>query len=67
MDTRTGRIYSLDEVVAMSEEDRRYMRPMDLAPTPIQRERLKVGRNDYCPCGSGKKFKRCCLGKAVSE
>ena len=23
----------------------------------------KVGRNDPCPCGSGRKFKRCCLGK----
>ena len=23
----------------------------------------KVGRNDPCPCGSGKKFKNCCLGK----
>lgn len=23
----------------------------------------KVGRNDLCPCGSGKKFKKCCLGK----
>ena len=22
-----------------------------------------VGRNDPCPCGSGKKYKRCCLGK----
>ncbi|WP_368860677.1 SEC-C metal-binding domain-containing protein [Bradyrhizobium sp. Arg816] len=22
----------------------------------------KVGRNDPCPCGSGKKFKKCCLG-----
>lgn len=21
----------------------------------------KVGRNDLCPCGSGKKYKRCCL------
>ncbi|MDK9721646.1 MAG: SEC-C metal-binding domain-containing protein [Rhodospirillales bacterium] len=21
----------------------------------------KVGRNDLCPCGSGKKFKKCCL------
>jgi hypothetical protein len=26
-----------------------------------------VGRNDPCPCGSGKKFKKCCLGKAVNE
>ena len=23
----------------------------------------KTGRNDACPCGSGKKFKKCCLGK----
>ena len=21
----------------------------------------KIGRNDYCPCGSGKKYKYCCL------
>ena len=25
-----------------------------------------VGRNDPCPCGSGKKFKKCCLGKEES-
>lgn len=23
----------------------------------------KAGRNDPCPCGSGKKYKQCCLGK----
>lgn len=28
--------------------------------TPIVREEPKVGRNDPCPCGSGKKFKKCC-------
>ena len=27
---------------------------------PIVRDRPKVGRNDPCPCGSGKKFKHCC-------
>ena len=27
---------------------------------PIQREEPKVGRNDPCPCGSGKKYKKCC-------
>ncbi len=27
---------------------------------PIKRELPKVGRNDPCPCGSGKKFKSCC-------
>jgi uncharacterized protein len=26
-----------------------------------------VGRNDPCPCGSGKKFKKCCLGKVEAE
>lgn len=25
--------------------------------------RRSVGRNDACPCGSGKKYKRCCLRK----
>jgi hypothetical protein len=29
-------------------------------PKPIQREQPKVGRNDPCPCGSGKKYKKCC-------
>lgn len=24
---------------------------------------IKIGRNELCPCGSGKKYKRCCLGK----
>ena len=27
---------------------------------PIRRAAKKVGRNDPCPCGSGKKFKKCC-------
>ena len=27
---------------------------------PVRREMPKVGRNDPCPCGSGKKFKNCC-------
>ncbi len=27
----------------------------------------KVGRNDPCPCGSGKKFKRCCLERVEAE
>jgi hypothetical protein len=30
-------------------------------PQPIRRESTKVGRNELCPCGSGKKYKRCCL------
>ena len=30
------------------------------AITPIRRDKPKVGRNDPCSCGSGKKFKKCC-------
>jgi hypothetical protein len=30
-------------------------------PLPPRREPAKVGRNDPCPCGSGKKYKFCCL------
>ena len=29
------------------------------APAPAQRAENKVGRNDPCPCGSGKKYKKC--------
>lgn len=28
---------------------------------PLVREFKKVGRNDKCPCGSGKKYKNCCM------
>jgi hypothetical protein len=27
----------------------------------------KIGRNDPCPCGSGKKFKKCCIKKQGSD
>jgi hypothetical protein len=31
---------------------------------PYVREGPKIGRNDPCPCGSGKKYKRCCMPQA---
>ncbi|MBG29450.1 MAG: preprotein translocase subunit SecA [Opitutae bacterium] len=34
-------------------------RPAPVA-TPVRRDTPKVGRNDPCPCGSGKKYKKCC-------
>jgi preprotein translocase subunit SecA len=30
------------------------------AAAPVKRDEPKVGRNDPCPCGSGKKYKKCC-------
>ncbi|HFD88297.1 MAG TPA: YecA family protein [Gammaproteobacteria bacterium] len=38
-----------------------YLALLEQAQTPFAREAEKVGRNDPCPCGSGKKFKHCCL------
>jgi preprotein translocase subunit SecA len=32
----------------------------DDTPKTVKRKGQKVGRNDPCPCGSGKKYKKCC-------
>jgi uncharacterized protein YecA (UPF0149 family) len=61
MDTRDGRIYTDAQVAAMPAEDRGYLRRMRRDPTPRQAAARLIGRNDPCPCGSGKKFKKCCL------
>jgi preprotein translocase subunit SecA len=34
-----------------------------IPPQPYRRPDPKTGRNDRCPCGSGRKFKQCCLNK----
>jgi hypothetical protein len=31
-----------------------------LSPKPIRNPGARIGRNDPCPCGSGKKYKKCC-------
>ena len=33
------------------------------SPSTFIREQPKIGRNAPCPCGSGKKFKKCCIGR----
>ena len=38
-----------------------YEREARLGPAPFRATTPKVGRNDPCPCGSGKKYKQCCL------
>ncbi len=37
-----------------------YTRAVRTGPAPVKSTGPKVGRNDPCPCGSGKKFKHCC-------
>jgi SEC-C motif domain protein len=37
-----------------------YTRAVRQGPAPVKSAHPKIGRNDPCPCGSGKKFKHCC-------
>jgi hypothetical protein len=37
-----------------------YLEASAAAPPPFQRPGDKIGRNEPCPCGSGKKYKKCC-------
>ena len=63
MDTRTGEVMTFEEM-----EYRKALHPvMDhfYKEVPFQGLRLKTGRNDLCPCGSGKKFKKCCQYKGI--
>ncbi len=34
---------------------------------PYARAHRKIGRNELCPCGSGKKFKKCCIEKGIYD
>ncbi|WP_339133381.1 MAG: SEC-C metal-binding domain-containing protein [Candidatus Electrothrix sp. GW3-4] len=38
-------------------------RPWNSASPTRQVIKKKIGRNEPCPCGSGKKYKKCCLNK----
>ena len=37
-----------------------YLKALRLGPAPVKSAHPKIGRNDPCACGSGKKFKHCC-------
>ncbi|GAU77728.1 DnaJ domain-containing protein [Fusibacter sp. 3D3] len=48
----------LDESDVFDESD---MLNKNFSSQPYIREEEKIGRNDPCPCGSGKKYKKCCM------
>ncbi len=62
-----------DSVEKMEKKEEQKEKQIQNQPTgkeekgPAKRVAPKVGRNDPCPCGSGKKFKKCCMGKGVFE
>jgi len=52
------------EMVQVVKKDEMYTNKDDSAiKQPVRRTEAKVGRNDSCPCGSGKKYKQCCMRK----
>ncbi len=54
-------LYELPEWEAIFDEEKRSeLYKEQKLSTTIKREGKKVGRNDPCPCGSGKKYKKCC-------
>lgn len=57
-------IFQHDEAVSSLTDEPQQSAAEEIIPTvpqqPIRREGAKIGRNDPCPCGSGKKYKHCC-------
>jgi hypothetical protein len=51
------------EAPAASQNFKNLHKNAQIQPEPYRRSSPKIGRNDRCPCGSGKKFKQCCLNK----
>ena len=61
MHKETGEIKELAEILKMDIKEQEAWQEMQLPLTAKQKKRGKVGRNEPCPCGSGKKFKKCCI------
>jgi len=64
MDTSNGRIMTAEQANAFN-ASLGYPRAIEMKLPPTERQMgrnlPKVGRNEPRPCGSGKKFKKCCL------
>jgi preprotein translocase subunit SecA len=62
---------AFDDSQYMSQEQIEDIKAADQAgappadPVTIRNRGEKASRNDPCPCGSGKKFKNCCMRKQV--
>jgi uncharacterized protein len=68
--TQNGLCYNEDVLVTLDwtrgtedvfDEDGEEARGLNRVSERVGQESRNVGRNDPCPCGSGKKFKKCCL------
>ena len=57
-----GKEHEHVETAVFGREESRWTYTGQLQPAgqTVRRETPKIGRNDPCPCGSGKKYKKCC-------
>lgn len=63
LDAKAEWLYNIEAWGGILSEDRRkeIKKEYNLTKTVVKGD--KVGRNDPCPCGSGKKYKKCCMAK----
>ena len=59
-DAKAEWLYGMDEWNNIFDEEKRKQIKKDFNRSKIVVNENKVGRNDSCPCGSGKKYKKCC-------
>ena len=60
VDARADWLYELPQWDAIFTKEERKKLYMDQKSSGTVRKAPKVGRNEPCPCGSGKKYKHCC-------
>ena len=52
--------YYDEDIAAAHGDEQQYRDNGEHVQEPVHRDSPKIGRNDPCPCGSGKKYKNCC-------
>lgn len=60
IDAKADYLYNLPQWDGIFSEEKRKEIQKDYKESRIVRNEEKIGRNDPCPCGSGKKYKKCC-------
>lgn len=59
-DSKADWLYGMDEWANIFDDEKRKQIKKDYNRSKTVVKGEKVGRNDPCPCGSGKKYKKCC-------
>lgn len=66
LDAKADYLYTLSQWAGIFSPDKRKEITRQYRESKVIVNTNKVGRNDPCPCGSGKKYKKCC-GKNINE